>query len=86
MVEVKSWGCTQVEALVPIRAERPLGNCGRLRLFTTDGGDGERVGEACSTVSKGSIVACRYDFEVKHTKYIAFVKPVRGDNYVQVSI
>jgi hypothetical protein len=55
-------------------------------MVATANGSGKPV---CNRVSQDllwQIVAGRGDCEVKHTKYIAFVKPVRGDNYNQVSI
>lgn len=32
------------------------------------------------------MAGCCLVLEVKHTKYIAFIKPVRGDDCVQVSL
>ena len=40
-------GHIHVEALIPVRVQRPLADRCRLGLLAIDGGDGERIGETC---------------------------------------
>lgn len=76
-------GSVQVKALVPVRAQGPLGDGGSLRLLAIDGSNSEGVRKACDLLVTAALKLRTSEEGGERTEDIALVETIRGDDYRQ---